>query len=550
MSTQIRKTHSLAFAGAICCFLVSALPAVAQESEKPFGNAFLPPDAAATIVMRVSETLASPKAELYPIEIANAWCVQNIGVPAESIETVQVIAAPPGPTGPMFAAVIRLKQAFELSKVSPEMVNANEPVDLDGRSCYRINTPLPAMLHEYDSKTVVLATTNYMDTVLRAGTDDRERGPLATLADETMTSGQLSLLVSMEPLRPLISNLETMAFEQGSALPVPVLTFAPVLKLVDALVLSIDIESDTAAQRLQILARDVSTAEELERTLMKGIMTTRDMVLEMSNAETNQDDPIAVASQQYMKRIANYMVEAVAPKQSGREVVIEGVMNYNMASSGALVGMLLPAIQSAQGAAARTSSANNLKQIGLAMHNHHLVHHELPGNTSDRNEKPMLSWRVKLLPFIGEKALYHRFHQDEPWDSEHNIKLMKLMPDVYRHPALVTEPGMTVYQRPRGAKLIMNSDHGRHFREILDGLSNTVMVLETRSDVAVAWTQPKDVSVNLDTPKTNLFDAKRLGFNALMGDGAVIFLKKDLNNMTLKSILTAQGGETVKRSDF
>jgi hypothetical protein len=76
------------------------------------------------------------------------------------------------------------------------------------------------------------------------------------------------------------------------------------------------------------------------------------------------------------------------------------------------------------------------------------------------------------------------------------------------------------------------------------------MVLETRSDVAVAWTQPKDVSVNLDTPKTNLFDAKRLGFNALMGDGAVIFLKKDLNNMTLKSILTAQGGETVKRSDF
>ena len=549
MSTQVRKTHSLAFAGAICCFLGCALPAVAQESERPFGNDFLPPDAAATVVMRVSETLASPKAELYPVEVANAWCVQNIGVPAESIETVQVIAAPPGPTGPMFAAVIRLKQAFELSKVSPEMVNANEPVDLDGRSCYPINTPLPAMLHEYDSKTVVLATTNYMDTVLRAGTDDRELGPLATLADETVTSGQLSLLVSMEPLRPLISNLETMAFEQGSVLPVPVLTFAPVPKLVDALVLSIDIESDTAAQRLQILARDVPTAEELQRTLTKGIMTTRDMLFEMLESETNQDDPIAVASQQYMKRMADHVVESVAPKQSGREIVIEGVMNYNMASSGALVGMLLPAIQSAQGAAARMSSANNLKQIGLAMHNHHLVHHELPGNTSDRNEKPMLSWRVKILPFIGEEALYHRFHQDEPWDSEHNIKLMKLMPDVYRHPKIVTKPGMTVYQRPRGAKLMMNSDKGRHFREILDGLSNTIMVLETRSDAAVAWTRPKDVSVNLDTPKTKWFDEQRSGFNTLMGDGRVLFLSNEVDTTQLKSLLTAQGGEIVNPSE-
>ena len=190
-----------------------------------------------------------------------------------------------------------------------------------------------------------------------------------------------------------------------------------------------------------------------------------------------------------------------------------------------------------------------MKQIGLAMHNHHLVHHELPGNTSDRNEKPMLSWRVKILPFIGEEALYHRFHQDEPWDSEHNIKLMKLMPDVYRHPKIVTKPGMTVYQRPRGAKLMMNSDKGRHFREILDGLSNTIMVLETRSDAAVAWTRPKDVSVNLDTPKTKWFDEQRSGFNTLMGDGRVLFLSNEVDTTQLKSLLTAQGGEIVNPSE-
>ncbi|MCP4168376.1 MAG: hypothetical protein GY759_21130, partial [Chloroflexi bacterium] len=291
MHTDFRIHRLLVFAAAACCFSGSALQASAQEP-KAIGNAFLPPDAAATVIMRVSETLASPQTELYPIEIGNAWCQQNIGMTAEEIETVQVIAAVPGPTGPMVAAVIRLKQDFNLARVNAEMVNANEPVDVDGNACYPINTPSPAMLHEYDKRTVILATPNYMATVIRAGADDRVLGPLAELADTTPPSGQVSLLASMEPVRPIAMNLLQNA---GDQIPPPLQGLTKVPDLVDAMVLSIDIENEKAGQRLTMLASDASAAKELERTLNNGIFSLRDMLLQGAIADMNQDDPVAVA---------------------------------------------------------------------------------------------------------------------------------------------------------------------------------------------------------------------------------------------------------------
>ena len=110
------------------------------------------------------------------------------------------------------------------------------------------------------------------------------------------------------------------------------------------------------------------------------------------------------------------------------------------------VALLLPAVRSARGAARRAASTNNLKQIALAMHNHHDASKEFPAAYStDKQGKPLLSWRVKILPLIGQDALYRQFHLDEPWDSEHNKKLIPLMPPVYMAPGSTAGPGKTNY---------------------------------------------------------------------------------------------------------
>src|SRR5262249_19251820 len=93
-------------------------------------------------------------------------------------------------------------------------------------------------------------------------------------------------------------------------------------------------------------------------------------------------------------------------------------------------------IRQAREAARRSQCTNNLKQIGLAMHDYHRAHGTFPpAYSTSPDGKPLLSWRVHILPFLGQKALYDEFHKDEPWDSEHNKTLISRMPAVYTCPS-------------------------------------------------------------------------------------------------------------------
>ena len=79
----------------------------------------------------------------------------------------------------------------------------------------------------------------------------------------------------------------------------------------------------------------------------------------------------------------------------------------------------------------RKDSADNLKQIGLAFHAHNDRTGALPNNSYDANGRPLLSWRVHLLPDLGEKALYDQFRKDEAWDGPNNRRLVNQMPRFY-----------------------------------------------------------------------------------------------------------------------
>src|SRR2546421_2830108 len=88
-----------------------------------------------------------------------------------------------------------------------------------------------------------------------------------------------------------------------------------------------------------------------------------------------------------------------------------------------LIALLLPAVQSAREAARRAQCTNNLKQIAIAMHNFHNQRSHFPAAAiTDKQGQPLLSWRVAILPYLGdeEAALYQKFHLHEPWDSPHN----------------------------------------------------------------------------------------------------------------------------------
>lgn len=81
------------------------------------------------------------------------------------------------------------------------------------------------------------------------------------------------------------------------------------------------------------------------------------------------------------------------------------------------------------------TSKQHLKQIGLALHNFHSAHRSFPPATiMGPDRKPWHSWRVFLLPYLGQKELYNRYKFDEPWNGPNNKMLIAEMPDVFHDP--------------------------------------------------------------------------------------------------------------------
>ncbi len=212
------------------------------------------------------------------------------------------------------------------------------------------------------------------------------------------------------------------------------------------------------------------------------------------------------------------------------------------------VGLLLPAVQSARSAARRVQSMNNLKQIGLALHNYHDVFNSFPpANSVDDNGKPLLSWRVHILPYIEEYALYEQFHLDEPWDSEHNLELLQQMPLSFRSPVSNAPPGMTTYLGIEGddgtfPTAEKKNKKGRRFAEILDGTSNTVMVVETSDALAVEWTKPDSNLGPNGLDLGTLFGAFPGGTNALFADGSVQFISDAIDWNVFKQLMNIKDG--------
>ncbi|QJW92692.1 DUF1559 family PulG-like putative transporter [Frigoriglobus tundricola] len=148
-------------------------------------------------------------------------------------------------------------------------------------------------------------------------------------------------------------------------------------------------------------------------------------------------------------------------------------------------------------------SANNLKQIGLAMHVYNEVNKSFPpAAVCDKKGKPQLSWRVLILPYIEHEELYKEFKLDEPWDSAHNKKLLAKMPSVYALPG--SEPGATEthYRVFVGNGAGFDWITGPKVGDIVDGLANTLMVVTAAK--AVPWTKPDELEFDPEQDMTKL----------------------------------------------
>jgi prepilin-type processing-associated H-X9-DG protein len=238
-------------------------------------------------------------------------------------------------------------------------------------------------------------------------------------------------------------------------------------------------------------------------------------------------------------------------------VVVGACLFVLLVCGGILVALLLPAIQSAREAARRTQCSNNLKQIALAFHNYNDTYGTFPpAYIPDANGQPMHSWRVLILPFLGRPDLHDQYKFDEPWNSPNNRAVTSQAMLVYSCPSSPTvSPGSTEtnYMVITGPGTVFDAGKACKISDILDGTSNTLMVVEVKG-TGVNWGEPKDLDASkvaypLGSGGSNSPDSNHSGgLNAALCDGSVRFISESISPQAFNALMTKAGAELI--SDF
>lgn len=212
------------------------------------------------------------------------------------------------------------------------------------------------------------------------------------------------------------------------------------------------------------------------------------------------------------------------------------------------VGMSVPAVISARQAARNAQDMNNLKQILLAFHNFHDANGRFPADIVDDAGKPLLSWRVAILPYLEQGGLQDRIHLDEPWDSPHNREVLQDMPRVFQSVSDEAPAGKTQFLGLNGPGTIFEGEGEISFRNITDGTSNTICVVMADADAAVEWAKPGDLPFDPEKPKRGLSGGTR-GLLIGLCDGSVHTFPPDVSADLLRSMATRGGGEVINMYD-
>ena len=294
---------------------------------------------------------------------------------------------------------------------------------------------------------------------------------------------------------------------------------------------------------LPITIADIPPAELVVRPLFPNVAVT-----------TSDENGIHVTSRQSLPGIP----------------IIGGISEGNGVVTVAIgTALLLPAVQQAREAARRTQSKNNLKQLGLALHNYHDVYQSFPAGTHPNEKlKPeeRLSWLASILPFLDQASLHQSINFEEAWDDASNTKAAEIRVPAYLNPgrvAVQVGPAETHYVGIAGLgkdapMLPVTSNRAGIFginrktgiRDITDGTSNTMMTSEASGQFG-PWISGGNATIRPLTKKPyingpdGIGGPYRGGVNVGLADGSVRFVSENIDPVIFERLSTMADGQVI-----
>ncbi|MGO9115165.1 MAG: DUF1559 domain-containing protein [Thermoguttaceae bacterium] len=515
------------------------------ESSAKLDLGYVTPEAVAAAVAFPRRVLTAPEMEMLPIEVLSALGKKELGIDPVEIEQAMLIAEPPQGGPPGAAIVLHMASPIGPGKILMPLEKRTAEAELEGKTYRKGNTPMDPSIFLADDRTLIVGTDDLLRKMLANHANPKE-GKMSRMLGRVAQPADVLAIVLVEPLRPLIAAPLAMV-----PIPPPLAGVEKVPSLVNYVALTANVRGNPTAS-VVVRAEDEAAAKQLEDLVDRLLALARENMMAEVSKQAASGDPVEQATAHYLQRVNGPMFDFLRPVRKGNTLSLstKGPGNSQLRSVaviGVLVALLLPAVQAARESGQRTQSSNNLKQIALAMLNYESLFGTYPARAIfDKQGKPLLSWRVHILPYIEQDALYKQFHLDEPWDSANNKKLIPLMPKLYANPSGMARPGMANYLAVCGRGLMFDGEKGRTPADITDGLSVTIMVVEADDDHAVTWTKPEDWQFDPEHPMAGLGHAHPGGFNAVLADGSVHFFSSSIDPKVFRSLLTIAGGELVR----
>jgi hypothetical protein len=528
--------------------------AAAARAAAPDGTApFVPPDAVGLVSLRVadvwnSEAVRQMLAQLPPgmADVAGE-AEKSTGLKPDEVERVTLVVFDPKDETVWLAVATRgpVDRQKILGKLAPGATEGTH----QGKAYHVAGEGKRVALHFADDRTFVVAPAEpALKRCLELAARASASGPLAD-GVRASTAGADHLVAAVAPSDDMQKAL--------ADAPPDVRPYLPLLQARSAL-LTADLGKVTDL-RLSATYADGEKAAAAKEAADKGLEQAREALAQLS-AQFKQATPPpgargrqprmppqaqqAQQQAQQMMAQAEETVKSLKPELSGTVLSVRLKTEATGGPGGALMvaGMLAPAMQKIRAAAGTTESLNNLKQIALALHNYHSTYGHFPPAVvySKDGKRPLYSWRVELLPFLEEQALYSEFHRDEPWDSPHNKKLAARMPKVFSLPGAPALPGKTYYQVFTGPGTAFAGPQGSRIADFTDGTSNTLLVVEAARPAT--WTEPADLSYSDNQDPRRQVGGRGDKFQAVMADGRALLVPKSISEASLRAaILPADG---------
>ena len=516
----------------IAATVLVTIPA-ADTPKQPPELAMLPRDAMAVMTVKVSAIFDHPSFQLLREELSkpdspmSKTFTTETGVEFKQIERLSILVNPGEPNAePHMHVAITTREPYDRAAVIRALGGKENP---DKIGSY------------YQSKRGT--TYAFLDVrTICYGTSELPRNPLIPFREPKAT-GPLTEVLSLASEHTIVAGLNMNLVRGLIAEDVPA-EFVPLLRADKAMMhLSLGANSAKATVKLDFAGKKWATDGEEGLKAMQGLAVKEiaDATMRLMGDGGGDKDYIPIL--EYLAKVVDKSTVQVAGSTA------TGTITADLGPT--FAKLLAPLPNRIAEEAIRAGDHNNLKQVGLAFHNYESAYSTFPTNICNKDGKPLLSWRVHVLPYIEQDQLYKEFKLDEPWDSDNNKKLIAKMPKTFELTGIETkEKGQTFFQAFGGKKgdairplMLEGEQKGLGIVGITDGTSNTFLVVEAAEPVI--WTKPVDLPFDANEKLPKLGRRQPNGFNVVFCDGSVRFIKSTTPEATLKAHITANGGEVI-----